>query len=109
MSKSMTEIKTNARNEIIAELKNYFEQGGNEVLTISNTEFCYPIVLEGGIEAFASVKVSIPTGSKDEPFDGYVKAENFRIDTERKNTERAEKKAEAERKKKEKESKRIEC
>ncbi len=105
MSKSVTEIKNAMRASILNDLRDYLESKGNDVLTISNTEICFPIVLEDSTEAFSTVKVSIPKGSKNEAFDGYVAAENFRIDTERKMKEKAERKTKAEKEKAERKTK----
>lgn len=50
---------------------------GEQVLDIASNAICFPCVEEDGDEAFVKVVVSIPKGTKDEPFDGFAQAEDW--------------------------------
>lgn len=105
-----TANRTNARNRILAKITDLLVEVGEEVLVVATNEIAIPITEEGE-EAFATIKVSIPTGPKDgSGYDGYAKAEEHRAEVERKEAEaavNAENKArkEAERKRKAEERK----
>jgi len=50
---------------------------GEQVMDIASNAICFPCVIEDGDEAFIKVVISIPKGSKDEPFDGFAEAEDW--------------------------------
>lgn len=52
---------------------------GEQVLDIASNAICFPCVKEDGDEAFIKVVVSIPKGAKDEPFDGFAQAEDWKF------------------------------
>lgn len=76
------------------------KQAGYEILQVNSNEFCYPCVSSNGTEAYALIKLSVPTGSRDdaEGYDGYAMAENYAA-TVAANKLKAEKAAEKQRQK----------
>ena len=49
----------------------------------------FPAIDELGNECFLTVTVQIPKGSRDgDPYDGYAEAENYRLETKRKQDEK---------------------
>lgn len=75
--------ETNARKEIreteFKKLVELCKQAGYEILQVNSNEFCYPCVSSDGTEAYALIKLSVPTGSRDdaEGYDGYAMADNY--------------------------------
>lgn len=67
------------REEYVVQLMQYFNELDEEVLQTKSNEFCFPCVDKAGNEQFLRVTVSIPTGSKDDPYDGYSEAESYQI------------------------------
>lgn len=71
--------RDNARAMYVDQLMEYFYGEGEETLQTKSNEFCFPIVDELGIEQFLRVTVSVPTGTKDEPYDGYALAKDYEM------------------------------
>lgn len=94
----MTEkmAKDITRGQYVDQLMSYFHDLGEEILQIKSNEFCFPILDELGNEQFLKVVVSIPNGSKGEPFDGYSEAEGYAMDLAKKADKAAKAKAEKE-------------
>jgi len=69
------------REEVIAEILTILADSNSalidDVMQIKSNEFCFPVVGCNGTELFAKIAISIPTGSKDEPFDGYALAQDY--------------------------------
>lgn len=66
------------REKYLKQLIDYFIEQDEEVIQIASNSFCFPVV-EGQDEMFVRVKVEIPKGSKNEPFDGYAMGEDYEI------------------------------
>lgn len=84
------------RNFYLSKISEMLANDGEQVLSIASNAICFPCVTETGDEAFVRVVVSIPTGSKDEPYDGFALAEDwaFRVAEKAENAKaQAEKKA----------------
>lgn len=91
---SDTQANNLLREEIIAKLKDFFTEQGEDFLRIAQGEFCFPTVDKNGEDKFIQIVVKIPKGSRDgEPFDGYGLAEDFQMKSEEK-AEKAKKMAE---------------
>lgn len=74
----------------------------DDVMIVKSNKFCFPCIGCNGTELYTEVTVSVPTGSKDEPYNGYERAQDYVFTLEekkRKQTEReAEKKAKQDKK-----------
>ena len=92
----MTEkmAKDITRGKYVERLMDHYTELGEHVLQIKSNEFCFPILDELGNEQFIKVVVSIPNGSKGEPFDGYSEAEAYAMDLAKKVDKAAKAKAE---------------
>lgn len=97
----MATVKTmreNYRNAFILGLKEKLAENCDDVMQIASNAIAFPIILEDGeTEDFIKIVVSIPTGSKDEPFDGYSLAEEYQMklrENEEKKVAKAKAKAE---------------
>jgi len=90
--KSIKVLRDEKRNEFLNVLTELFKD--EDVLRIASNAIAIPFVHSNGMEDFYKVVVSIPIGSKDDPFDGYAEAESYALKCE-------EKKAKAEAKAKE--------
>lgn len=96
----MSKKQTNdaLRQEFFAKVVEYFKSIDEDVLRVGTATLAIPCVDADGDDSFVEIVVKVPTGSKDEAYDGYALAEDYAIKTK----EKEEKAAEAERKKKEK-------
>lgn len=92
---SLKEMRDNARNEHMNALMEILAERGEEILQTKSNTFAFPIVLADGTEDFLRVVVSVPTGTKAEPYNAYEEAEDYQLSCKLK----AEKKAEAKAKK----------
>jgi hypothetical protein len=73
MKKNITDT---FRRELATTIANGLAQNGEDIgFTASNT-FNYPCLIEGE-EAWVEITVKIPTGTKDEPYDGYGRREDY--------------------------------
>lgn len=55
-----------------------FEQNGEEVLYTNSNEVTFPVVDAEGNEAFVTITVKVPSGSRDgDPYDGYAMAQEY--------------------------------
>lgn len=77
----MTEkvARDNARAMYVDQLMEYFYNQGEDILQTKSNEFAFPIVDELGNEQFLRVTVSVPTGTKDDPYDGYAMAQEYQM------------------------------
>lgn len=69
--------RDNARTIAMERIAEFLEQLDEEVLVTKSNEICYPIVDELGEEQFIRITISVPTGSKGEPYDAYELAEEY--------------------------------
>lgn len=96
---SVKKMRENYRNAFVLGLREKLAENCDDVMVIASNTLAFPIVLEDGeTEDFIKVVVSIPTGTKDEPFDGYAlardyaqKLENDKLKAEEKAKAKAEK------------------
>lgn len=65
------------RNFYLSAISKALADAGEQILPIANNAICFPCVTGEGEEAFVKVVVSVPKGSKDEPFDGFAESENY--------------------------------
>ena len=75
------------RVEYMEMVRKMLEENGEDVLEIATNAFAFPIVDKDGNDLFIRIKVEIPKGAKDEPFDGYALRDDFAM----KRAEKAEK------------------
>ncbi len=94
---TLKKMRDTARTEFIDRLIKLLVEEGHEVLQVASNSIAIPILLCDQTEDYIKVVVSIPTGSKDEAYDGYGEAEAYamkRMENERKKEELAKKKEE---------------
>ena len=93
----MSKKQTNdaLRQEFFAKVVEYFKSIDEDVLRVGTATLAIPCVDADGDDSFVEIVVKVPTGSKDEAYDGYALAEEYDM----KAKEKAEKAAEAEAKK----------
>lgn len=84
------------RQGFVDALMAFYEDAGEQVLQTKSNEFCFPILDELGNEQFLRVTMSIPTGTKDEPYDGFAEAESYRLKVHEKAEKAAKVRAEKE-------------
>lgn len=75
----------------------------DDVMLIKANKFCFPCIGCNGTELYTEVTVSVPTGSKDEPYNGYERAQDYVFALEEKKRKAEERAAEKEAKRKKKE------
>lgn len=66
-----------ARESVISKALELFASEYDDVMLIESNQFCFPIVGVNGSELYARLTVSIPTGTKGEPFNGYELAQDY--------------------------------
>lgn len=94
----MSKKQTNdaLRQEFFAKVVEYFKSIDEDVLRVGTATLAIPCVDADGDDSFVEIVVKVPTGSKDEAYDGYALAEDYSIKAEAKaakEKEAAEKKA----------------
>lgn len=98
MANSVKKMRENYRNAFLLGLKEKLAENCDDVMQIASNTLAFPIVLEDGeTEDFIKIVVSIPTGTKDEPFDAYTLASDYQqklADDKAKADEKAKAKAE---------------
>lgn len=65
----------------------------DEFLRTGSNTFSFPVLDSEGNEEFMEITVKVPKGSKDEPYDGYLRAEDYKIKLKQ-DEEKAKKQAE---------------
>lgn len=95
MAKSIKSMRDTKRNEYMEIVKEMLENFGEEVLVTKSNTMAFPILLEDGTEDFLRIVLSVPTGTKDDPYDAYGEAESYQMHLK----EKAEKEAEVKAKK----------
>lgn len=96
MAKTLKVLREEARTNYFNHIMNLLIEEGEDVQQTKSNTFAFPILLEDGTEDFVRVVISIPTGTKADPYNAYEEAENYKIECKAK----AEAKAEREAKKK---------
>lgn len=104
MALSNKELKTRLRKKYFTMLKDLLSQTDEEILVIGDATLCFPTLNENGEEEFVKIVLSVPTGSKDEVFDGYSLKEDYDL-KQKLNKEKTLKKEELKRKKQEQDAK----
>lgn len=66
-----------ARESVISKALELFASEYDDVMLIESNQFCFPLVGVNGTELYARLTVSIPTGTKGEPFNGYELAQDY--------------------------------
>ncbi len=66
-----------ARESVISKALELFSTEYEDVMLIESNQFCFPLVGVNGTELYARLTVSIPTGTKGEPFNGYELAQDY--------------------------------
>ena len=83
--KTVAQLRTEARDAMMKRIMQYLINEGDDAMQYDGNAFCVPLVYEDGTEAWAQIKVSIPTGTRDgKQFDGYEEHENFLMEQEEK-------------------------
>ena len=77
MKISATKERSLARESVIAKALELFATEYEDVMLIESNQFCFPLVGVNGTELYGRVTISIPTGSKGEPFNGYELAKDY--------------------------------
>lgn len=87
--------KNIVKNEILAICIKALEDAGYDICGKTKENMAALPILIGDEEGYATVSVSIPTGSRDgEAYDGYEEAENYKFQLEEKAKKAAAKEAE---------------
>lgn len=90
MAKSVKTMKTEKKNEYLEKITKFLVDSEEDVVRTGSGELAFPIVLENGDECFITLKISIPTGTRNgEDYDGYAVADSYKLDCE-KSAEKAE-------------------
>lgn len=77
------------RNRTLQRIIDFFANEGEDVQRTKTGAVMFPAIDELGNECFLTVTVQIPKGSRDgEAYDGYAEAENYRVETKRKQDEK---------------------
>lgn len=76
MAKNLKEV---VRVQYMNLVRSALEANGEDVLDIASNAFCFPVVDSEGNDLYIRVKVEIPKGSKDEPFDGYAMRDDYTL------------------------------
>lgn len=66
-----------ARESVISKALELFATEYEDVMLIESNQFCFPLVGVNGTELYGRVTISIPTGTKGEPFNGYELAQDY--------------------------------
>jgi len=66
-----------ARESVISKALELFASEYDDVMLIESNQFCFPLVGVNGTELYGRVTISIPTGTKSEPFNGYELAQDY--------------------------------
>lgn len=81
MAKSVKTMKTEKKNEYLEKITKFLLDNEEDVVRTGSGEIAFPIVLENGDECFITLKVSIPTGTRDgEDYNGYAVADSYKLD-----------------------------
>ena len=97
MAKSIKSMRDAKRNEYMKIVKEMLENFGEEVLITKSNTMAFPILLEDGTEDFLRIVLSVPTGTKDDPYDAYGEAESYQMHLKEKAEKEAKAKKDAER------------
>lgn len=66
------------KNDILTDIWCILSENGEDTLRVGSNEIAIPKVNENGTEIFITIKVSVPTGSRDgDAYDGYALAEEY--------------------------------
>ena len=94
----MSMAKNDAWNKLkqshLERLMAFLVAEGEDIHQCASNKLVYPVVNDDGDEAFFTITLAKPNGSRDgEPYDGYSEAENYKIETaaKQKKAEKAEK------------------
>lgn len=99
MANSTRTVNEKVKATMLANITHFFTEQGEEVLTVGSNELAMPFVNENGDDIFVTIKVSVPTGSRDgDAYDGYALAEEYKEKVQAK-LEKAKAQAEAKAKK----------
>lgn len=86
--KSVSQMRTEAREAFMKEIMDYFVSKGDEPLIYKGNGFSVPRVLENGDEVYFQVVTSLPTGTRDgKQFDGYEEHKSYLLEQKRKEAE----------------------
>lgn len=65
------------RTKWLEDCTKFLEDNDEQVLRVKSNEIAIPVLDCNGEEKFLVVTFKVPTGAKDEPYDGYVEAEDY--------------------------------
>lgn len=70
------------KNIHLEKLMAFLAAEGEDVHQVASNKIVYPVVNDDGDEAFFTITLAKPNGSRDgEPYDGYAEAKNYKIET----------------------------
>ena len=90
MAKSKKQLHEELRALYLKQITDFLTAQGEEVLRTKSNEICIPCTDSENNDEFVQIVVKVPTGSKDEGYDGYAEAENYELESRQK-AEKAEK------------------
>ena len=83
------EAENGLRSRTLQRVIDFFANEGEDVQQTKTGTVMFPAIDELGNECFLTVTVQIPKGSRDgDPYDGYAEAENYQLETKRKQDEK---------------------
>lgn len=104
MATSKRALQDNTRKKYMEKVKAFLESEGEDVLQIESNTICFPTLLEDGTETWVRIPFQIPSTEHAKnggaEFDGYERAEDYRMKREEKAAKAAERARQAEEKKK---------
>lgn len=77
------------RAHFLETVTDFFSNNGEDICRIKSGAIAMPTLDSEGNEGWVSITVSVPTGSADEPFDGYEQAENYAFECEKRAAKKA--------------------
>ena len=81
MKMTLTQERNALRTAIFDELLTIIADSDSQLIDdtmqVRSNKFCFPCVGANDTEFFCEITVSIPTGSKDEPYNGYDLADDY--------------------------------
>ena len=98
MATSNKVLNEELRSHYFNLIMEFLENSGEDALQIASNKIAFPVVDRENNEKFIELTIKVPTGSKDEIYDGYSLADDYKIKEEEKKI-KAEKQAELKAKK----------
>lgn len=78
------QVTDKLREIAVSQIFQYLEKVEKQPLMIKSNAITYAVIDEKGAERWISITIQVPRGSKDEPFNGAMAAEDFEIESQMK-------------------------